>query len=35
MSLLLSYAHGETDVLYEADLNDLQKRQKFSGFGGR
>ena len=34
-SFLLSYAHGETDFLYETHLNDVQERQKFSGHGRR
>jgi len=32
---LLSYCYGETDVLHEAHLNHVQKRQKFSGDGRR
>ncbi len=28
-------SHGQADLLYEADLNDLQERQKFSGHGRR
>jgi hypothetical protein len=31
----LSYGYGEADLLLEADLNHLQKRQKFSGYAGR
>jgi hypothetical protein len=27
--------YGETDVLYQAHVNNLQKRQKFSGCGRR
>ena len=32
---LLSYRYGQADVLYQAHLNDLQKCQKFSGYGRR
>jgi hypothetical protein len=28
---LLSYDHDQADFLLEADVNDLQERQKFSG----
>ena len=31
--VLLFYGHGETRFLHEAHLNDLQERQKFSGYG--
>ena len=30
---LLSYRYDEADVLHEADVNDLQECQKFSGYG--
>ena len=33
--VLVFYAHGEADLLLEADLNHLQERQKFSGHGRR
>ena len=32
---LLFHLYGQTDVLYEAHLNHVQKRQKFSGYGRR
>jgi hypothetical protein len=35
MPLQIILRYGQTDVLYQAHLNDVQERQKFSGYGRR